>query len=75
MSFVITVPSEHTEDKEYTVRKAGDAWVCSCSDHVHRSNGEPYTCKHIAVIAKSIFAHVLGSAARSKAAKAVLELD
>lgn len=69
--FVVEVPSEFTEGRKYTVRKAGNVWVCSCKDHVHRSNGEAYTCKHIAEVARSLFLHITASAT-SKAAKGLL---
>jgi len=58
--FVIEVPSSE-DGKKHTVRKAGQTWVCSCRDHVHRSNGERYTCRHIATVAKSLIAHITES--------------
>jgi len=68
--FAMTVPS-HDGTKKYTVRKAGDVWVCDCPDHVNRSNGEAYLCKHLAEVAVSL-AGFAAKATKSKRAEAVL---
>jgi hypothetical protein len=69
VTYVITVPS--SRDGEHTIRKAGDAWVCSCRDHVFRANGEEYACKHLAELALSMAEFVAG-ARKSKSAQRVL---
>lgn len=74
MQFVITVPSKTDASKAYTVRKSGHVWTCDCPDHVFHSNGQPFTCKHIAGVSKSLFLHVQQSAL-SKAAARTLQVE
>lgn len=64
--FVITVPSESSK-KTYTIRKVEDVWVCDCKGHVYHSHGKAYTCRHIADLAASLFAHVASSAMSGEA--------
>lgn len=70
--FVMTVPSS-TEGKTYTVRLVEEHWVCDCKDSVYRSEGKAYTCRHVAELAASLFAHV-SSAKMSEKAKGILAL-
>lgn len=67
--FTVTVPS-HDGSKTYTLRKVEGVWVCDCHDHVHRSNGKAYVCKHIADVVTS-FGFVV-SAPKSKRAEEIL---
>ena len=69
--FVLTVPSDD-QSKTYTVRKAGDVWVCDCADHVNRSKGQPFVCKHIAEVVASLVKFAT-TATKSKRAQAILE--
>lgn len=68
--FIVKVPAS-TGDKKYTIRKVGAQLVCDCHDHLYRSNGEPYVCKHIAEVVAEI-ATFTTTATQSKAAKNVL---
>lgn len=67
---VAYVPSD-SGDKNHTIRQVGDQMVCTCYDHLFRSNGEHYVCKHIAQVAAEMFQFV-HEAKQSKQATAVL---
>ncbi len=69
--FVVTVPSAD-KSKTYTVRKVAEGvWTCDCQDHVNRSHGEKYCCKHVADLAVSL-AGFVSVAKMSKKAQEVL---
>lgn len=68
--FVVTVPSAD-QSKTYTVRKVADQFVCSCQDHLYRSEGAPYLCKHLSALTVE-FAQFAVVANKSKAAEKIL---
>lgn len=68
--FIAKVPAS-TGDKKYTIRKVGSQFVCDCHDHLYRSNGDAYLCKHLAELAAEL-ATFATTATQSKAAKVVL---
>jgi hypothetical protein len=71
--FVVTVPSSKP-GTVYTVRKAAESvWVCDCPDHVNRSHGAPFVCKHIAGIAADLADFATKTAAKSKRAAEILD--
>lgn len=66
--FVITVPASKT-GQTYTVRMVDkNLWVCDCPDHVNRSAGKPYVCKHIASLVASLVSHTDGTTMSTRAA-------
>jgi hypothetical protein len=68
--FIVTVPSSKG-DKSYTIRKVGEQLVCDCHDHLYRSHGKPYVCKHIAdFIAETV--QFAAAATKSKAATEIV---
>jgi hypothetical protein len=67
--FTITIPSAD-QSKTYTLRKVEGVWTCDCPDHLHRSHGKAYVCKHIADLVVSLGFVV--SAPKSKKAEEVL---
>lgn len=70
--FVITVPASKPGEK-YTVRMVShELWTCDCPDHVNRSHGKAYTCKHIAKLVSSLAHHANGSE-KSKSAQAIID--
>ena len=72
--YVIKVPSTNGEST-YTIRRISeDVWSCDCQDSIHRTNGKQYTCRHIADLVASLFAHVKESNC-SKKAREILELE
>ena len=65
--YVIKVPSTDGEST-YTIRRISEnVWSCDCQDSVHRSNGKQYTCRHIAELVASLFAHAKESNYSEKA--------
>lgn len=72
--FVITVPSWDGK-KSYKVRQAAPSvWVCDCTDHMNRAKGDLRSCKHIALVTKSLL-EFSSKAEHSKASSKVLGLD
>lgn len=68
--YVTKVPSTNGEST-YTIRKIGDQFICSCDDHVHRSNGQPYLCKHLAFFTADLVSFAT-DAKKSKKASEIL---
>ena len=68
--FVITVPASKPGEK-YTVRKVADQFVCSCPDHLYRSEGNPYLCKHLGALAVE-FTKFAVTAEKSKSAEKII---
>ena len=69
---VMAVKVVGTTGKEYTVRKAGQVWTCSCDDHVYRSHGGEYVCRHIAKLAVDVAAFAT-RARKSAQAERIIE--
>lgn len=67
--FKLEIPSSDGT-KVYQVRKVADSvWTCDCPDHLYRSNGETYVCKHIGQVLKSLTFFAEGAKGKSKAAE------
>ena len=68
--FTITIPN-NDGTKKYTLRKVENVWTCDCPDHLNRSHGKAYVCKHIASIVSSL-ATFAATAEKSKKAAEIL---
>lgn len=71
---VMAIDVKGSGERVYKVRKAGDVWTCTCDDHVYRSHGNPYSCKHIAMVTASLFAFS-ATAQHSDASKTILDIN